>query len=98
MEGEENDETRPGADAGKEDGRGVRARREPTWRSAVAMSAATAAVVVALLTLVSKMPISQALVFAILLFAVGVAINYYTDRFLYRRRLAMGESDGTKKR
>jgi len=98
VEGEENDETRPGADAGKEDARGARARREPTWRSAVAMSAATAVVVAVLLTLISKMPISQALVFAIVLFAVGVPINYYTDRFLYRRRLAMGESESTKKR
>lgn len=98
MEGEENDETRPGADPGKEGARGARARREPTWGSAVAMSAATAAVVVVLLTLISKMPISQALVFAIVLFAVGVPINYYTDRFLYRRRLATGEAEGEKKR
>ncbi len=44
------------------------------------------------------LPPDQALIFAILLFAVGVPINYYTDRFLYRRRLAMGEAEGTKKR
>lgn len=98
MEGEENDGIKSSADPGEEDAHGLRARREPTWRSAVAMSAATAAVVVVLLALISKMPISQALVFAIVLFAVGVPINYYTDRFLYRRRLAMGEADGTKKR
>jgi anti-sigma-K factor RskA len=98
VEGKENNETRQGADAGKEGARGARARREPTWGSAVAMSAATAAVVVALLTLISDMAISQALVFAVVLFAVGIPINYYTDRFLYRRRLATGGAEGEKKR
>jgi hypothetical protein len=92
------DETGPGAEAGEEDGRGARARREPTWRSAVALSAATAAVVVALLTLISKVPIGEALIFGGLIFIVSIPINHYTDRFLYRRRLATSEAEGAKKR
>lgn len=98
MEGDENDETRSGADPSEEDTRGGQAKREPSWRSAVALSAATAAVVVALLVLISKVPISQALIFAGLLFVIGTPINYYTDRYLYRRRLAKSEAAGEQKR
>ncbi len=77
MANRENDTDEPGAgpsDSGPR-GAGGRALREPNWRSAVAPGVAAAAVFVVFLSLVSKVPINEALPIAGLMLVFYVPIS-----------------------
>jgi amino acid transporter len=63
-----------------------RANRPPSWRSA-AIRAGVAAVVFIALLIVMKQPVASALAVGVLMFGLYIPMGYYTDVFLYNRRL-----------
>ena len=65
-------------------GRPVRA---PSWRSAATRSIVAVVIFVAVLSLLLKVPINETLPVAGLMLVFYVPLSYYTDRWLYRRRL-----------
>ena len=69
-------------------GAGGRPVREPSWRSAATRSMVAVVIFVAVLTLLLKVPVNETLPVAGLMLLFYVPLSYYTDRWLYRRRLA----------
>ncbi len=67
--------------------------RPPTWRGAFyrALAAAVVLVVAVIVLGISKKPLQAALVFPFVL-ALYVPISYYTDAWMYKRRLRKKEA------
>jgi Flp pilus assembly protein TadB len=63
-----------------------RASSEPTWRGALTRAAIAAGVFFALLLLLRQPPLG-AIFIAIVMFGLYVPMGYYTDVFLYNRRI-----------
>lgn len=63
-----------------------RANQPPTWRSASIRAGVAAAVFLAVLILFQQPPVSAVFV-AFVMFGLYIPMGYYTDRFLYQRRL-----------
>ncbi|MSX01761.1 MAG: hypothetical protein F2813_01205 [Actinobacteria bacterium] len=74
------------AASGKSGG-GQRPVREPSWRSAATRSVVAVVIFVAVLTLLLKQPVNAILPVALLMLVFYVPLSYYTDRWIYRRRL-----------
>jgi hypothetical protein len=70
----------------KQAGKVDRANRPPSWRSAT-IRAGVAAVVFLALLVVMKQPVASALAVGVLMFGLYIPMGYYTDVFLYNRRL-----------
>lgn len=68
-------------------GAGGRPLRAPSWRSAATRSLVAVVIFVAVLSLLLKVPINETLPVAGLMLVFYVPLSYYTDRWLYRRRL-----------
>ena len=64
-----------------------RMMREPSWRSATTRAAIAALVFGALLVLAFDRPVAEALSMTALVFLSYIPLGYYTDRFIYRRRV-----------
>ncbi|HEY8304603.1 MAG TPA: hypothetical protein VIG42_08460 [Solirubrobacteraceae bacterium] len=77
---------RAGGGAAK-DKRVARLEREPTWLGAFYRAMAAAVVMLLISILVLKKPNEAIALFPIVLI-LYVPISYYTDRWLYRRRMA----------
>jgi hypothetical protein len=60
----------------------------PTWRSAFNRGAIAAVIFFALLLLLFKRPVAEALPLAGFMLAVYIPMGYYLDQALYRRRQA----------
>ncbi len=69
-------------------GPGGRPVRPPSWRSAATRSVVAVVIFVAVLSLLLKVPINETMPVAGLMLVFYVPLSYYTDRWLYRRRLA----------
>ena len=69
------------------DARVARMEREPTWRGAFYRAMAAAVVMLLISILVLKKPNQAIALFPIVLIAY-VPISYYTDTWLYRRKMA----------
>jgi hypothetical protein len=61
--------------------------REPSWKSASQRAALAALVFGALLVLAFKTKIPQAISLTALVFLFYIPLGYYTDQFIYRRRV-----------
>ncbi|HTN25140.1 MAG TPA: hypothetical protein VL120_14205 [Solirubrobacteraceae bacterium] len=61
--------------------------RPPTWKSAAVKAAAAAALLFVLGVVVLKETIGQALSLTVFVFAFYVPLGYYTDTWIYNRRM-----------
>jgi hypothetical protein len=73
--------------AGAKDAKVARMDREPTWRGAFYRAMAAAVVMLLISILLLKKPNQAIALFPIVLVAY-VPISYYTDMWLYKRRIA----------
>ncbi|HVP03441.1 MAG TPA: hypothetical protein VMT10_12800 [Solirubrobacteraceae bacterium] len=85
-----------GKGAGKRSPREDRFNKPPTWRGAINRSLIAVVFFVALLVLIFKQPAAQVLSLAAVLLVLYVPLSYYTDLWLYRRRLAKAEKARAK--
>jgi len=73
------------ADAGKSSARGP---RKPSWRGALNRSVVAVVIFAAVLILLLKQPVNTTLPVGGVMLLFYVPLSYYTDRWLYERRLA----------
>ena len=66
-----------------------RMMRAPSWKSATTRAALAALVFGVLLILAFKQPAAQAVSLTALVFLFYIPLGYYTDQFIYRRRVKM---------
>ena len=64
-----------------------RMMRKPTWKSAATRAALAAVVFGVLLVFAFQTPISQAVSLTAMVFLFYIPLGYYTDQFIYRRRV-----------
>ena len=84
----------------KETDRRARMMREPSWNGA-AMRAAVAAVLLLVFTQLGigpEMPLGQSFAIAAFAMLIYIPLGYYTDRFLYRRRMARDAAAAARQR
>ena len=62
--------------------------RPPTWKASINRAAIATVVFVLAVALVFKEPLGATIGLAGFVFAMYVPLGYYTDRFVYRRRMA----------
>ncbi|HEV2060472.1 MAG TPA: hypothetical protein VGR11_14040 [Solirubrobacteraceae bacterium] len=64
-----------------------RMMRQPTWKAASTRAALAAIVFGVLLVFAFQTPISQAVSLTAMVFLFYIPLGYYTDQFIYRRRV-----------
>ena len=69
------------------DSRRERMMRPPTWKSATTRAALAAIVFGALLALLFKTPVGQAISLTCFVFLFYIPLGYYTDTWIYKRRM-----------
>jgi hypothetical protein len=69
-----------------------RMMRPPSWRSATTRAALAAVVFGALLAFAFETPVAQAISLTCFVFLFYIPLGYYTDQFVYRRRVRSEES------
>jgi hypothetical protein len=77
---------RPEAPKDRRAARADRFNRPPTWRSAMTRAGIAAVLFIVVVTIVSG-NLGSALAIGALLFVLYVPLGYYTDDFIYKRRL-----------
>jgi hypothetical protein len=65
-----------------------RMNRQPTWRAAINRAAISSVVLFVIAMLLLKQGAALALLLGVIAFVFYVPVGYYTDQFVYRRRLA----------
>ncbi|MGH2907350.1 MAG: hypothetical protein ACRDKI_11365 [Solirubrobacterales bacterium] len=70
----------------RQSGRVQRASQPPNWRSA-SIRGGIAAGVLALILVLAKQPVGSVVFVSVLMLGIYIPLGYYTDQFLYRRRL-----------
>jgi hypothetical protein len=70
-----------------------RSTRPPTWRAAINRAGISAVLFVVLVILLFKQKIGPALGLGVFVFAFYVPLGYYTDKFVYQRRLRKQQQD-----
>jgi hypothetical protein len=65
-----------------------RSMRPPTWRAAVNRAAISAVLFVVLVVAVLHQKLLPGLAFGVFVLAFYIPLGYYTDQFVYRRKLA----------
>ena len=73
-----------------------RMMREPTWKSASQRAALAAIVFGVLLVLAFGTPISNAIALTGFVFLFYIPLGYYTDQFIYRRRVKQEATKAAK--
>jgi Flp pilus assembly protein TadB len=73
-----------------------RMMREPTWNSAAKRAALAAIVFGVLLVFAFQTPIGQAISLTGFVFLFYIPLGYYTDQFIYRRRVKMEAAKSSK--
>jgi hypothetical protein len=71
-----------------------RSLRPPTWRAAVIRAAVSAGLFVVLIMLFFKQDLGQSLAMAAFVFLFYIPLGYYTDRFVYQRKLRKQAAQG----
>jgi drug/metabolite transporter (DMT)-like permease len=71
-----------------------RLNRPPSWRGSLNRSLIATAVFFAFLVLLFKQPVAQAVALSAFVLVFYVPMGYYTDRFLYQRRMAKRKQGG----
>jgi Flp pilus assembly protein TadB len=69
--------------------------REPTWRASANRSAIATILFVVVIAVVQNPAV--ALAFGIPMFFLYTALGFYTDRWVYQRRMAKRQGGGTRK-
>lgn len=77
--------------------RAQRFARPPTWRGALNRAAIAAIVFGLLMVLILDRPVVSALLLAGFMLLIYVPMSYYTDRFVYNRRMAKASGGGSVK-
>src|SRR5690349_20251239 len=67
--------------------REARSLRPPTWRAAINRAAISTVIFVVLVILAFKQKVGPALGLGALVFLFYIPLGYYTDRFVYQRKL-----------
>jgi drug/metabolite transporter (DMT)-like permease len=75
-----------------------RMMREPSWNSAAKRAALAAIVFGVLLVLAFQTPVGQAISLTAFVFLFYIPLGYYTDQFIYRRRVKMEAAKSSKAR
>ncbi|MGH2900907.1 MAG: hypothetical protein ACRDMZ_19685, partial [Solirubrobacteraceae bacterium] len=75
-----------------------RMMREPSWKSAAQRAALAALVFGALLAFAFQTPIGQAISLTGFVFVFYIPLGYYTDQFIYRRRVKQEAAKASKGR
>lgn len=70
-----------------------RTMRLPTWRAAVNRAAISAALFVVLVILLFKQKVGPALGLGAFVFLFYIPLGYYTDQFVYKRKLRRAQGD-----
>jgi len=81
---------RPTADERKPEKGAARPHRldqPPTWMGVTKRTAVIIGLFLVGAALITRKPVAQLLVLALLMFAIYVPVGYYTDNFMYRKRL-----------
>ncbi len=78
------------------DRRRERMMREPSWNGAAKRAALAAIVFGALLVLAFQTPIGQAISLTGFVFLFYIPLGYYTDQFIYRRRVKQEATKSSK--
>ena len=73
-----------GGPGGKPD----RRDRPPSWRSALNRSLVAVVIFVAVLILFLKQPLTSSMIIGVAMLAIYIPLSYFTDRWIYRRRMA----------
>lgn len=73
-----------------------RMMREPSWNSAAKRAALAALVFGVLLVFAFKTPVGQALSLTAFVFLFYIPLGYYTDQFIYRRRVKQEAAKSSK--
>jgi len=73
-----------------------RMMREPTWKSAAQRAGLAALVFGALLAVAFKTPVVQAISLTGFVFLFYIPLGYYTDQFIYRRRVKLEAAKAAK--
>ena len=84
----------------RENDRRSRMLREPSWNGA-AVRAGVAALLLLIFTQLGigpEMPLGQSIAVAAFAMLIYIPLGYYTDRFLYRRRMARDAMAAQKRR
>lgn len=73
-----------------------RMERPPTWRSAINRAGIATVVFFAAVVALFRQPVVAALAISALMLVVYIPMGYYTDSFIYRRRMRKKEQDGPR--
>lgn len=73
-----------------------RMMREPSWNAAAKRAALAAIVFGALLVFAFATPVAQAVSLTAFVFLFYIPLGYYTDQFIYRRRVKQEASKASK--
>jgi hypothetical protein len=71
-----------------------RATRPPTWRAAINRAAISAVLFIVLVILLFKQPVGQSIAMGAFVFLFYIPLGYYTDRFVYQRKLRKQQAQG----
>lgn len=71
-----------------------RMNRPPTWRGALNRAAIATVVFFAAVVLAFKQPLPAALAISALMLVLYIPMGYYTDSFIYKRRMAKKAKGG----
>ena len=71
-----------------------RTMRPPTWRSAINRAAISSVLFVVLVILAFKQKVGPALGLGAFVFLFYIPLGYYTDRFVYQRKLRKKQAAG----
>src|SRR3954470_5125022 len=80
-------ERKPSAKEESKQRREDRSMRPPTWRAAINRAGISAVLFVVLVILLFKQPIPASLGLGAFVFLFYIPLGYYTDRFVYQRKL-----------
>lgn len=85
------------SERGKAAGKPDRRDRPPSWRSAANRSLIAVVIFVAVLVLFLKQPVGTSMILGAAMLAFYIPLSYFTDRWIYRRRMAkLGQGAGGK--
>jgi hypothetical protein len=74
-----------------------RTDRPPTWRSAINRGLIAAGLFVALILVIFRQPVGQAIAFGAFMLAFYIPMGYFIDRFFYNRRQRQRQAERERK-
>jgi hypothetical protein len=82
---------------GKASARPNRFDKPPSWQSATVRAGIAAAIFLAVVIVAFRRPIVESISISLFMFALYIPLGFYTDQFLYRRRLKQKADAGKPK-